>query len=279
MSIYGFLIESTENQVQPFTIPTPDGETLYGWHILPLALYAKHEEVLLQEPPGPSSHITQTQAFKLLSTDPESRLLIYCPSPHSPPTQIHSLPHLEFHLTPLPTTSPRQRRHRFPRLAHRHLPHPLNPLPLKNPRPNNRLPWLRPLIRHPKRKRPHHRRRHPGKMGNGNRPHSPRPDHHHGPEPRHSRLDCRRRALRRRIADRICRSRARGRLLRYPHSDANVLLWRRHPDLVASADLSETTALSWRPYPRYLAHGYSIGKFSTSQQRCQLDPHTCDERP
>ena len=42
---FGFL----KNQVQPFTIPTPDGETLYGWHILPLALYTKHERALLGE--------------------------------------------------------------------------------------------------------------------------------------------------------------------------------------------------------------------------------------
>ena len=57
---------------------TTDGEVLYAWHILPLALYARNEEALLNEPIGLSSNIEQNLAFKLLSTDPESRLVINC---------------------------------------------------------------------------------------------------------------------------------------------------------------------------------------------------------
>lgn len=69
---FGFL----KNQVQPFHVHTPDGEVLYAWHILPLALYARHEKRLLDEPDGLSEDITQTQAFQLLTSDPASRLVI-----------------------------------------------------------------------------------------------------------------------------------------------------------------------------------------------------------
>lgn len=62
----GFL----KNQVQPFSIPTPDGETLYGWHILPLAIYTKHEKALL----GNSSHTNSHR--ELLQQDPSARLII-----------------------------------------------------------------------------------------------------------------------------------------------------------------------------------------------------------
>uniref|UniRef100_A0A093UXB8 Monoacylglycerol lipase ABHD12 n=1 Tax=Talaromyces marneffei PM1 TaxID=1077442 RepID=A0A093UXB8_TALMA len=42
---FGFL----KNQVTPFSIPTPDGELLYAWHILPIELYRKHELALTAE--------------------------------------------------------------------------------------------------------------------------------------------------------------------------------------------------------------------------------------
>jgi abhydrolase domain-containing protein 12 len=67
-----------ENQVQPFSITTPDGQVLFAWHILPLALYTKHEALLTQEPAGLAEKIENTAAFRLLVTDPESRLVIYC---------------------------------------------------------------------------------------------------------------------------------------------------------------------------------------------------------
>ncbi|KAL8824712.1 MAG: hypothetical protein Q9191_004868 [Dirinaria sp. TL-2023a] len=67
---------SAKNQVQPFHVRTPDGELLYAWHILPLALYARHEKQLLNEPDGLPEDITRTQAFQLLTGDPESRLVI-----------------------------------------------------------------------------------------------------------------------------------------------------------------------------------------------------------
>lgn len=64
--------------MRPFNISTPDGEVLFAWHILPLALYIKHESLLSQEPVGLAENIEQTMAFKLLATDPDSRLVINC---------------------------------------------------------------------------------------------------------------------------------------------------------------------------------------------------------
>ncbi|KAI9841595.1 MAG: hypothetical protein M1837_000502 [Sclerophora amabilis] len=66
----------SKNQITPFKIPTPDGESLYAWHILPLGLYAQHEASLLQRPEGEVEDMTKTEAFELLSKDPESRLVI-----------------------------------------------------------------------------------------------------------------------------------------------------------------------------------------------------------
>ena len=68
----------SENQVRPFNISTPDGQVLFVWLIVPLALYTKHESLLSQESVGLAEKIEDTMAFKLLTTDPESRLVIYC---------------------------------------------------------------------------------------------------------------------------------------------------------------------------------------------------------
>ncbi|KAL8917649.1 MAG: hypothetical protein Q9208_007830 [Pyrenodesmia sp. 3 TL-2023] len=60
----------------PFNISTSDGETLYAWHVLPLAKYTANEKALLDDPTGPAAQFTETAAFALLSTDPLSRLVI-----------------------------------------------------------------------------------------------------------------------------------------------------------------------------------------------------------
>ncbi|KAL2353013.1 Alpha/Beta hydrolase protein [Cryomyces antarcticus] len=65
-----------KGQITPFNITTPDGETLYVWHVLPLTLYAKHEQSLTTQSPGLVDDITQTVGFDLLTTDPENRLII-----------------------------------------------------------------------------------------------------------------------------------------------------------------------------------------------------------
>jgi abhydrolase domain-containing protein 12 len=70
---FGFL----HNQITPFWLTTPDDEKLYSWHILPLALYKKHEEELSRESSGIADDITKTLGFKLLKEDPNSKVAIY----------------------------------------------------------------------------------------------------------------------------------------------------------------------------------------------------------
>lgn len=70
---WGFL----HNQVTPFALDTPDGETLHAWHILPLGLYRLHEEKIPEEPSGLAPDFKQRLAFKLLRDDPESLLVLY----------------------------------------------------------------------------------------------------------------------------------------------------------------------------------------------------------
>ncbi|KAK3178008.1 hypothetical protein OEA41_000140 [Lepraria neglecta] len=72
---FGFLI-IPENQVRPFTIITPDGEKLYAWHTLPLSIYIKNEDALVQESASSREDPESSVAFKLLVKDPESRLII-----------------------------------------------------------------------------------------------------------------------------------------------------------------------------------------------------------
>lgn len=58
---------------------TPDNETLYGWHLLPLHLCRQHEEDLMNHPPnGPASDYTDTIAYKLLAGDPNARVVVSC---------------------------------------------------------------------------------------------------------------------------------------------------------------------------------------------------------
>ncbi|GAM89401.1 hypothetical protein ANO11243_074390 [Dothideomycetidae sp. 11243] len=61
--IFGF----APNQVHPFTLPTPDGEKLYAWHVLPLDVYAKHRTALQQDPNLP---------LCLLRTDPKAKVAV-----------------------------------------------------------------------------------------------------------------------------------------------------------------------------------------------------------
>ena len=66
-----------ETQVQQFKLVTPDNETIYGWHLLPLHLCREHEEELsANAPSGPAADYTQTPAFKHLVNDPKSRVVI-----------------------------------------------------------------------------------------------------------------------------------------------------------------------------------------------------------
>ncbi|KAI9930962.1 hypothetical protein ASPWEDRAFT_100434 [Aspergillus wentii DTO 134E9] len=70
---FGFM----KTQVQPFNLKTPDNETLYGWHLIPLHLCHEHEDELnANEPSGPHEDYTQTSAFKLLAKDPNARVVV-----------------------------------------------------------------------------------------------------------------------------------------------------------------------------------------------------------
>ena len=71
-------LNQPENQVQPFHLLTPDGERLYGWHIVPIGLYAHNDMALLEGPTGPAANATHTPAFTILKRDPNARLVISC---------------------------------------------------------------------------------------------------------------------------------------------------------------------------------------------------------
>ncbi|CAG7918109.1 unnamed protein product [Penicillium olsonii] len=67
---FGFLI-------QPFHLITPDNETLYGWHLMPLHLCLDHEQELMENTPhGPADDYTTTPAYKLLANDPNARVVV-----------------------------------------------------------------------------------------------------------------------------------------------------------------------------------------------------------
>lgn len=70
---WGFL----RNQVTPFHLTTPDGETLHSWHVLPLETYRKHEIALRSEPAGFCHNIEGRLGFSLLKDDPSTQLVIY----------------------------------------------------------------------------------------------------------------------------------------------------------------------------------------------------------
>lgn len=65
----------------PFTITTPDGQTLYAWHVLPLDAYIRNAESLsaIERPQGPVEDFTKTLPFELLSsTSTPARVVINC---------------------------------------------------------------------------------------------------------------------------------------------------------------------------------------------------------
>ncbi|KAM3440609.1 hypothetical protein MY4824_002057 [Beauveria thailandica] len=65
-----------KNQVTPFSLTTPDHESIYAWHILPLPLYYKNEDNLAVQPSGLAVDITKTEAFKLLKSSPDAKLVL-----------------------------------------------------------------------------------------------------------------------------------------------------------------------------------------------------------
>lgn len=71
-----------KHQVTPFNLDTPDGETLYAWHILPLDVYTRNEKSIREETrqSGPIRDFVETNAFRLLtSNQPEpARVVVNC---------------------------------------------------------------------------------------------------------------------------------------------------------------------------------------------------------
>ncbi|KAF1995948.1 alpha/beta-hydrolase [Amniculicola lignicola CBS 123094] len=70
---WGFL----RNQVTPFHLTTPDGETLHAWHILPLETYRQHQSKLRLEPTGLCPDIKKSMSLGFLKDDPDAQLVIY----------------------------------------------------------------------------------------------------------------------------------------------------------------------------------------------------------
>ncbi|KAI5292527.1 hypothetical protein KEM55_007731 [Ascosphaera atra] len=69
---FGFL----PHQIQPFTVTTPDNETLYAWHILPAHLAHEHEAFLkARTTRGPAHNFSETGSFELLASDPDARVV------------------------------------------------------------------------------------------------------------------------------------------------------------------------------------------------------------
>ena len=72
---FGFL----RHQVQPFTVVTPDNETIYAWHILPLHLYYEHKDDLIEQVnfgQKSSTEATDTLAFKILANDSNAHVIV-----------------------------------------------------------------------------------------------------------------------------------------------------------------------------------------------------------
>lgn len=72
---FGFL----HYQVQPFTLLTPDHETLYAWHILPLHLAHQHAAELVADHDfrvKTSDQVLDTLSFRLLASDPNAHVIV-----------------------------------------------------------------------------------------------------------------------------------------------------------------------------------------------------------
>lgn len=66
-----------KNQVTPLFLHTPDNETIFAWHVLPLGTYMKHREELVTGESGVPKNPLETKNLQLLMQDPEARLIIH----------------------------------------------------------------------------------------------------------------------------------------------------------------------------------------------------------
>jgi hypothetical protein len=177
--------------VTPFTIPTPDGQTLYAWHILPIDAYLRNEKALSEtaRPRGPVEDFTTTLPFSLLSsTSPPGRVVINC--------KILSFP-FDGRIS-LTAPSPRQRWSCRSRLANRYV--SKSDSAAQHARRNHRLPRLRPLHWLSHRSRSNRRRHRPRKLGNTRRRDPTGAHRPPRPEPRDGSLKRRRTEFRRPVS-------------------------------------------------------------------------------
>lgn len=66
------------NQVTPFTLATPDGESIYAWHIVPLPLYLRNEARFINQTCGLVKDPAESESLRLLKEDAEAKLVLYC---------------------------------------------------------------------------------------------------------------------------------------------------------------------------------------------------------
>ncbi|KAF2476425.1 uncharacterized protein BDR25DRAFT_172015, partial [Lindgomyces ingoldianus] len=65
-----------KGQVTPFNLRTPDGETLYCWHVLPIDVYLDHENEIVQKAAGLVDDLTTTVGYRLMKKDHKSRIVV-----------------------------------------------------------------------------------------------------------------------------------------------------------------------------------------------------------
>lgn len=65
-----------KGQAVPFNVTTPDGETLFAWHILPMNLYQQHEADLRAEYEEGNVPYSQSLAFKLAHEDLQAKVVV-----------------------------------------------------------------------------------------------------------------------------------------------------------------------------------------------------------
>ena len=72
---FGFL----HHQVQPFTLVTPDNESLFAWHIVPTHLYLENEKDLTTQVEfgcKDSTAVIDTKGIQLLRNDPNAHVIV-----------------------------------------------------------------------------------------------------------------------------------------------------------------------------------------------------------
>lgn len=73
-----------KNQVTPFSLDTPDGETLYAWHILPLDVYSYYQGNIIKAGETNNPEYIRNVALEILRIDPDARVVVNCMLFHPP---------------------------------------------------------------------------------------------------------------------------------------------------------------------------------------------------